>query len=799
MNLIKFKSQKIIKICEKSNRLLIYFLVFSLPLFFLPNISDVLDFGKQFFLGVLIFSALIFWLIKMLFSGRSEVSLGFAAKAISTFLLANFFSLIFSDWRYSSFWGWPFNVSQGFLSLAYFFIFYFLIINYFDDKKEVLNLLSVLIFSAFLASIFSILNFFSRFVFPWDFSKSVYFNTIGSVNALALFLAILSPLCFIRIITSKGLARQLFSAALVSFLILFFLINSRLTWLILAVSSSVLFIFGILELRKNGKMNLVFLPLFFLIISLAFIAFSHPVNFLEKIFGFSLPRFLPEIQYPLEVSITQTAEFDIIKNSFKNLKNFFFGTGPANFLFAYLRYKPQEINNTQFWGMRFKNGSSYVLDGLVTTGVLGEISLLSMFLVFFLTIGKNLRPFLRNEKEEEERESSGEPPASLEHNDFVNRDFLMNIGILSSFISIAFTLFFYPVNFSLLFAVWFIIAILTVFSQKTKKKIAPSLKTAVFLTSVFAVGIILSFLSIKNYLAEIKYFSGMNAFSEAKTDEAIKTIEEASVLNPDIDSYWRDISQVYLEKLNEISRDKRLPEEEAILKSGELVEKAIKAAEKATDFSPKNSQNWINRGFIYENLSFQPSGNNSWISYALDFYKKAGELDPKNPWIFNEIGQVYLQKSNILSRQNGAEKEIKDNLNKAEENLNKALELKPDFVQAVVQLASVFQKEGKIKEAIAKLEQTKLIASDDSLLAFQLGILYYGEGNNISAKAELERAVKINPNYSNARYFLGLIYAKEGKNKEAIEQFEWIERLNPKDENIKKILNDLKEGKSILP
>jgi len=791
----KIRSKKIINICDKAGKFLIYFLVFSLPLFFLPITYDPLDFNKQFFLGILIFIALIFWLVRSFFASKFEVNLSLINISVLILILVNLLSLFFSYWRYSSFWGWPFNVSQGFLTLIYFFIVYFLIINYFDKKKEIVNLFSTLILSAFFVSIFSIFNIFGKPIFPWVFSKTIFFNTIGSVNSLALFLAILFPLGFSGAMISKGFIRRMLLIAIITFSVLFFLINSKLAWIVLTANSAIVFIFGLLNLKKGGEINLVFLPMIFLIISLTFLAFLHPINFLENTLGFSLPKFLPEIQFPVEISVNQSAEFSIVKNSFKNLKNLFLGIGPSNFFFDYLKHKPIGVNATQFWDTKFQVGASEILDRLIATGVLGIISLFSVFLVFFWQIGKNLSSFPKRPKEKSEENIAIKNPGSFNSADRADRDWLINIGIFSSFISMVIGFFIYPANVSLMFLFWFILAISVVFSQKIKKRSISSFSVAVFLTLVFIIGMIISFSLIKNYQAEVKYLAGLDYLAKLKTEEAIVSFEKSLSLNPKVDVYWREISQVYLSRLNEVSQDQKLSKEEIGRLTQELTGKAVNAAEKASELSPENSLNWINKGSVYENLITKSPGDNTLISSALDFYKRANDLEPSNPQIFTSIGQIYIQKSDILQQQKGQEKEIQESLNMAIENLQKALELKPDFVSADVQIAGAFQREGKIKEAIDKLTEATIFSPSDPFLAYQLGILYYGQGNNDLAKISLERAVKLDQNYSNARYFLGLIYDKEGNKEKAIEQFEWIEKLNPENQEIKVILNNLKEGK----
>ena len=209
---------------------------------------------------------------------------------------------------------------------------------------------------------------------------------------------------------------------------------------------------------------------------------------------------------------------------------------------------------------------------------------------------------------------------------------------------------------------------------------------------------------------------------------------------------------------------------------------------------PNNVANWTNRGFVYRSMMGALADADEW---ALKSYQKATELEPTNPDIFTEIGRVYLAKSDILSQQE-QQKESSENLKLAQENFEKAISLKSDYAPAHFQIAMIQIREGKIQDAITKLEETQQLSPSDTGLAFQLGILYYNASQFTKARAQFERAVLLDPNYSNARYFLGLIYDRQGNKSGAIEQFEKISQLNPDNQDIQKILANLRAGKSAL-
>ncbi len=137
-------------------------------------------------------------------------------------------------------------------------------------------------------------------------------------------------------------------------------------------------------------------------------------------------------------------------------------------------------------------------------------------------------------------------------------------------------------------------------------------------------------------------------------------------------------------------------------------------------------------------------------------------------------------------------------MNKAKSALEKSIALKGDYALANFLMAQVYIREGNLTEAIKKVEGLVNVAPNDAGLLFQLGVLYYRNNQLAPAQVSFERAVALNQDYSNARYFLGLIYDQEGQKQKAIEQFKPIEKLNPDNQEVKKILDNLQNGRPAL-
>ena len=727
----------------KLSKICLYLTVFLIPLFFLPWTANVLDFPKQVLLLLLVFLSLIFWLISCLIEGKIRLNFNWFNWIVLLFLAVLGISTYFSFYPYGSFWGLPLDVNQGFVTGLGLVLFYFLVVNVFK-KKEIFNLLFVFIVSGFLAGLFGILQIFRQFVFPFDFSRMVSFNTIGSVNSLAIFAGSLLPLLSVLIFMAKGIKRILLVFFGISLLVLLFVVNFWVAWIVLFAGAAILFVVGITK-REIFKINWLSLPIFLLALGV--------------IFGFlkiSLPG-LPST--PLEVSPSHQATWEIAVQTLKDSPLVsLVGSGPGTFVYNYSRFKSEVLNQTNFWATRFNTGASEILDKLATLGILGLVSFLAILVGIVLVAIKSLK---------------GEEKT-------------LGLGIFAGWLGVVVAFFFYPANLSLNFLFWTFTASLVAISNEHKKSwdFENYPKVAVLTSFVFIflliIGILLSFWSIQRYLAEVDYLKGLKAIQTGDNQLAINYISRAiSKTNGKQDNYWRDLAQVYIFRINE-EFQKGTPPESLTQTLTPLFTSAVNSAKTATDLSPKSVANWAVRGFVYRSLIGLVGGSEEWATIS---YKEATNLEPTNPYLWTELGRVYLER---------------DEIEKAKENLNKAISLKPDYAPAHFQMARVFVKEGKTKEAIDRLEATKWIAPFDSGLAFQLGLLYYQDKQFEKARGEFERAVILNPNYSNARYYLGLIYDTEGKKEEAIEQFEKIAELNPDNSLVKKILENLKNNKPAL-
>jgi len=747
-----------IPLLEKVAKGSLYAAVFLLPLWFLPLTQNVLLYQKQTLLVLLVFLGLVAWLAKIVSQGEIHLRISFLYIPVALLLLGVGISTLLSKWVSASFWGWPLSLTDNFLTLMIFALFSFLVFQVVEDSRHLFRLLLTLLVASALAVLYTLLQAYQLYLLPLDFTRFPTFNTLGSMNGVAVFSAVLLPLALALAFVSKMLLRWvLFAVAVVLFASLI-LLNFQTAWIVLTVGLLVQLSFGMWNMKKRAEFGWVSFPMALIIVAVFFMVFQVTLP--------GAPRTLP-----IEVSLSQGATWNIAKATLK--ERALFGGGPGTFVLQYALYRPAELNQTVFFGTRFASGASEVQNWLVTKGAIGLLLLLALFGTLKVMGAKALLRF--------------------EGENFV---WMLGLGTFASLVALIVSTFLYPSSFMLWFLFWTLLGVLAFVGQRSVKHFTVTSYPFLALGSSFVFLIILIFglgllfIGGQKYAAEVQYLKGVRASQAGDLDGAISKILSAANLNPAVDVYWRDLSQLYLTRVNQIAADQGLLQGDQQQQTQAAVSNAVAAARAATQVAPANVANWNVQGFVYRSLI----GIQGAEALAQEAYLKAAELEPTSPFPWTELARSKVVQAQALAL-GEAEATRAKVLEEALENLKKALELKDDYAPAHFLTAVVYDQQGRSDEAVAKLEETKLIASPNDIgLAFQLGVLYWQRKELDKAKEELERAIEINPSYSNARYILGLVHDAKGDKAAAKLEFSEVERLNPSNEEVKKILANLENG-----
>jgi len=734
-------------------------LAFLFPIWVLPLTSAPVEFNKALLVSIFVFLAFIFYFADSIKKGSVGVPWHWIFALLAVLLVSWLASAIFAGFS-QSVWGGTF-ASTSFFDTFIFALLAVLIFLFFDDARS-LSKLFVALACGLALFLLSVLLF---SVFGWGpgliggIFASRAFNAMGSWNAVSFAASFLIVLLYSFWLIASRAFFWIMSFMLGLAVALMIYINFQLPIILLGLFALILLSHSIW--KRNLETRILFFPLALILVALFVFLFSE---FLTNTFNFPSP---------VEVSVLPSTTIRVASEAIK--ENVIFGSGPASFGYLWDSFKPYEVNNTVFWGVRFVSGYSYLLT------LLGELGILAflMFIVFLAALWYwSIKALAREEGE------------------------LMRAVVFASFLLLSYTIAVwavYSAGYSLVLAGFFsvgitlsVLRISGILRVREFRLLSEGPKG--FLSAMISVFLILAsigglYLSLNRYMGEVAYARGVDAFNAlSNMDLAESYLLSAIRADESNDLYLRTLADLNLVRARLALQNRATPQEILGSRFKDALDKAISNAQDAVKNGGRDFQNFRSLGKIYELLvSINAAGAKE---AAIAQYDEAIKRAPLNPILWRDKALVYLSDYSLTNN--------KESLELAEKALAKSTEIKLDYTEGHFLLAQVFDAKGEINEAIRRAEAAALLASNDIGTLFQLGLLYYRANRLADAEVVFKRATDINNSYSNARYFLGLIYDKQGKRADAIAEFANIERLNPDNGEVKRILENLKAGRGAL-
>ena len=116
----------------------------------------------------------------------------------------------------------------------------------------------------------------------------------------------------------------------------------------------------------------------------------------------------------------------------------------------------------------------------------------------------------------------------------------------------------------------------------------------------------------------------------------------------------------------------------------------------------------------------------------------------------------------------------------AEEAWKKAVEMKPDYAEALNALSTLYNNQKRFEEAAAMSAKAASGGGAGGADAtFNQGIILWNQGKIADAKVKFEETLKANPNHADAHFQFGMALLNEGKLTEAVAEFESYMKLAP--------------------
>lgn len=651
---------------EAATRLTLSLLLVLAPFFFLPWGTYAVAGNKQFFVVAVILISFFCYLGTLLVSGKfsyrsgGTLMLGFVGSLLVSFLLSGSYAL--------SFFGVSGGETDSVLNLLSFALIFFIISSFFDlaDIKKIvpayLTILGILV-------IFELLLFF-KFFSPFFAPE---FNPIGTPLGLGVFFGgnlvfVVSLLLGAELDNTKKYLLSALGALMVAYLLV---TQYSIVWLFLAISFAVMLLLLVYTegiARAGEKKNNFNFLIAALTISL-FLSFSNiPITAPLEGRIASLP---PEVSILLAQNSSIAYEsYRAGTSSLSTINSVLFGSGPATFVYEYLKYRPVELNNENrfnLWRVRFTEGYSTLGTYFVTLGAAGAVLFLLSFLFPVYRLLKTLLPKKKD-------------PVSIALLPFLCYGILVCI--------------FYTISYALLFILFVSLALLTIGINEKKeislfKSPQGTVVVALFLILLMAGSLYGLYAESERFAGSRYYGSAAKSLRAGNTDEAIQKMSSAVTLDPRNDAYLRGLSEIFLAKLNS-----------ATASESDLAN-AITLANQAVSVNTAEGLNYISLARAYETaLSVlsqietlpedqKNSLENSYL-FALEGYRKAVERDPKNPELPFAVGKIHVIRGNYIE---------------AEQSFRETLALKADYAPAHYLLGVTYDKMKKKNESLQEFKE----------------------------------------------------------------------------------------------
>jgi len=771
-------SENHIAVSEKADRYdtitrwVLYIGAALLPIFFLPWTTSVLELSKQTLLVLVAGAGLITWLLGVVISGQIKFRSTLLDKAVLITLGATVVATIFSITPDKSLFGVSISLSESLISVLALSIIYFLIVNIFDDRGK--KLMSILAGSFVLTLVYGLFQMFAVYVLGFNFAHSRAFNTVGSLNSLGFLAAVALPL-FIknRLSVAKIPFFDVAKIGVVVGLAILIILNWWVLWIVAITGMLALIAFDSINFalwNQGGRFTLArfLMPMVIIVLGVFLMVVGFNLNSVKK-------------NFPVEIGPSFSLSTQIAKGTLG--ENVLTGYGPENFSVAFDKYGAKALANSTLSNLKFFDGTSYVANIVVHQGIIGVLALLFL-------LGSIIYIFVR-------------------YRHYISEGMIdphLSSAIFAAVMAASVGMFLYSFNTTLLFVFYVFLAMMALVVWGGKKRVVNIEDRPVF-SLASSLGFIVGLISVLtgayfitiHYLADVEFAKAQTETDSSKAAERIVT-----AINWDAsDRYYRTASQVSLSILTtELQKKDRSADRATRVQN--LIVSSRDLAIQATKLDPTESNNWFNLGTVYESLIGLVENADK---FADEAYMKAAELRPGDASFYNRIGSMYLGKSEFdrqVARSAGANA-AQFNANadaallKAEENFKKAIELSSNYGLAIYNLAAVYDRQGKVTDAIKQIEKIAPFNAQDPNLIFQLGLLYFRANRKDDAYNAMQQAVFLKSDFANARWYLGLLLEERNDFPGAIVQIEKILETNKDNQIVIQKLEQLRAGVAAIP
>ncbi|HEY0964270.1 MAG TPA: tetratricopeptide repeat protein [Candidatus Paceibacterota bacterium] len=587
---------------------------------------------------------------------------------------------------------------------------------------------------------------------------NITFSPIGTFNDLAIFAALvvlLGLVALLQLPLRKGM--QYGVAALVAAsLIIMALVNFFHLWIVIGFFALLLLVYTFTRdtlFAQASDTKAVVSPVLIgatMLVCVVSILFVIAGEYL----GGQLNA-LTKINY-VEVRPSVTATIDVARAVYK--EDVLLGVGPNRFADAWRLHKDPSINDTLFWNTDFNAGFGFIPTIFVNLGVLGGLAIL-IFHGLYLYTGS--RMLLKGNSADSFWYFFGVTT-------FVAAVFLWGM----SYVYVSGP------------AILLLAALFTGLSFVAYQALVPSASRTIPLVSSRRQGFFLMTMVIIVITASVSvlFTVGKQYVAQAQFTDARLTAQTPDEFEQKVGmaaSQYRDdvfvgaLAQAKLITLRQMLGIQE-PTEEDQQRFLATAGQAIELANYAITLDPSNPDAHATLADIL--IILAAAGIDDAENRANGKLEDARWRDPLNPG-YDLMGAYMAVQLNDLGQ--------------AKERINKALQLKRNFSEALFLSSQIDIREGNIDGAIGTTQAIISLEPNNPTRYYQLGVLYAAKKDNDSAIAAYEAAISRDQDFANARYMLALSLIDAKRLDDALAQLRIVQQTNQDNEQLKSLITQL--------
>ncbi len=665
------------KTIEGLTTIIIYALAFFLPLIFSPFTSEYFDTAKLIFLGSASLLLLLLWVAR----GYTEAKVSVVKTPLDILflllLVVAFLSTVLSPTPYPSLYGLLPKVHGSLIFISTLVLTYFMIVSNVKNLIQVRTVIYLLVLSGIVVSLVSLLSFFQIYL-PWKAVATATFSLAGSTLSTAVFLTMILPLSLTIALQQKKLMligpyEVAGYLAFTLFVLVIMLVGNLGVWIGAAVAIGLTLFFH----KPNRDQIGVLGGIGALALIIAILAYTPTLKTKTE-----LGKLEGMFQKDIQLSIGDS--WKISAGAFRDSP--ILGTGPATYLYNFTQYKPLEINQTDLWDKKINSAHDQYLQTLAELGGAGLLILLFISVNFIFMVMRILRSG-----------TSGSSGLGLAGVTFLLMMALSPMSVLTEGLGIILIALFL----SSLRDRHHQVRLMELNLNSGYGGVHPLIPSLIFVP-VLALVLAGFFFLGKLSIGEYYHRQFLKAASVNNGKAAYDALVLAEQKNPEVDLYRVDLANTNFALANSIAAQKGATEaspagsltEDDKRTISQLLQQAIAEGRSATTLSPRSSANWEVLANIYRQISGVASNA---IQFSLDSYNHALQNDPLNPTLRLAVGQVYYSAKNY---------------DLAVRFYDDAVKLKPDYSNALYNLAVTLRDKGNTTDASSVAERLVAVLQD---------------------------------------------------------------------------------------